>query len=106
MEILMGADLFFETNKAQLDVFGNHAMAFDCNKLVAMNEASMKYNLEHKQTLLSLISDIRGVRINPKGIQDFVVRNLAGTIMCSNDKVVVYVDEDDRRFAIFENPKP
>lgn len=102
MEILMGADLFFETNKAQLDVFGNHAMAFDCNKLVAMNEASMKFNLEHKQTLLSLISDTRGVRINPKGIQDFVVRNLAGTIMCSNDKVVVYVDEDDRRFAIFE----
>lgn len=102
MEILMGVDLFFETNKAQVDVFGNHALAFDCNKLVAMNEASMKYNLEHKQTLLSLISDIRGVRINPKNIQDYVVRNLAGTIMCSNDKVVVYVDEDDRRFAIFE----
>ena len=44
----MGSDLYFETNKAQQDVFGNHATAFDCNMLVAMNESSMKYNTESK----------------------------------------------------------
>ena len=57
----MGSDLYFETNKAQQDVFGNHATAFDCNKLVAMNESSMKYNAENKQMLLSLIT-VREVR--------------------------------------------
>ena len=102
LEILMGSDLYFETNKAQQDVFGNHATAFDCNKLVAMNESSMKYNAENKQILLSLITDTKGVLINPKNVQSYKVRNLAGTIMMSNDEVVVYVDEDDRRFVVFE----
>ena len=32
----------------------------------------------------------------------YEVRNLAGTILMSNDKVVVFVDETDRRFVIFE----
>ena len=102
LEILMGSDLYFETNKAQQDVFGNHATAFDCNKLVAMNESSMKYNAENKQILLSLITDTKGVLINQKNVQSYKVRNLAGTIMMSNDEVVVYVDEDDRRFVVFE----
>ena len=101
-DILMGSDLYFETNKAQQDVFGPHAQAFDCTKLVAMNESSMKYNITNKDTLLSLISDEKGVQINPKNINVYEVRNLAGTIMMSNDKVVVYVDQDDRRFVIFE----
>jgi hypothetical protein len=102
LQILMGSDLYFETNKAQQDVFGNHATAFDCNKLVAMNESSMKYNAENKQILLSLITDTKGILINPKGVQSYKVRNLAGTIMMSNDEVVVYVDEDDRRFVVFK----
>ena len=102
LEILMGSDLYFETNKAQQDVFGDHAQAFNCNKLVAMNESSFEYNVKNKEILLSLIADIKGVRVNPKGVQDYKVRNLAGTIMMSNDKVVVYVDEDDRRFVVFE----
>ncbi len=102
LEILMGSDLYFETNKAQQDVFGKHAEALDCNKLVAMNESSMKYNAENKQILLSLITDTKGVLINPKNVQPYKVRNLAGTTMMSNDEVVVYVDEDDRRFVVFE----
>ena len=66
LEILMGSDLYFETNKAQQDVFGNHATAFDCNKLVAMIESPMKYNAENKEILLSLITDTKGVLISPK----------------------------------------
>jgi hypothetical protein len=102
LEILMGGDLYFETNKAQQDVFGNHAQAFNCNKLVVMNEVSMKYTAENTQLLLGLIADTAGVQINKKGIDTYEVRNLAGTVMLSNDKVVVYVDETDRRYAIFE----
>ena len=102
LEILMGSDLYFETNKAQQDVFGNHGQAFNCNKLVVMNEVSMKYTAENTQLLLGLIADEAGVLINKKGIDPYKVRNLAGAVMLSNDKVVVYVDETDRRYSIFE----
>ena len=67
-----------------------------------MNEVSMKYTAENTQLLLGLIADTAGVQINKKGIDTYEVRNLAGTVMLSNDKVVVYVDETDRRYAIFE----
>ena len=62
----------------------------------------MKYTAENTQLLLGLIADTAGVQINKKGIDTYEVRNLAGTVMLSNDKVVVYVDETDRRYAIFE----
>ena len=98
---LMGKKLYCETNNSSQDVYGTNATAYNSKKLVVMNESEAKLNFQNCGRLKSLITDVDGVKINPKYVNHYDIRNLAGTIIFTNEKVPVVIGKNDRRFVPF-----
>jgi len=98
---MMGEDLCYETADAAATVFGSFADAYDRKKLVIMNESQSRDNFKNQNKLKALLTDETGLTINKKYQQPYSIRNIAGTIFCTNDSVPVNVTIDDRRMVIF-----
>ena len=98
---MMGEDLCYDTADAASTVFGAFADAYDRKKLVIMNESQSTVNFKNQNKLKALVTDETGLSINKKHQHAYLVRNIAGTIFCTNDSVPVNVTTDDRRMVIF-----
>ena len=106
LRVLMGDTVFFETNNAESDIFGQFASAFDRTKLVVSNESESKTNFKNLSRLKSLITDETGLKVNRKYHNAYGITNLAGTMITTNEKVAVYLGLKDRRFVVYKtNPK-
>ena len=106
LRVLMGNTVFFETNNAAEDIFGQFASAYDRTKLVVSNESESKTNFKNLSRFKSLITDETGLKVNRKYQNPYGITNLAGTIITTNEKVAVYLGQNDRRFVVYKtNPK-
>ena len=85
-------------------IFDKHSLAFENRKLVVLNEADMAYCKSNSRELKGCITDVSKT-VQPKYIQPYDIRNLAGVIFTSNDPVVVLIEADDRRYCVYHTNK-
>lgn len=107
-----GKSLF---GRAMVDLFGQHAITVTAGRLGASqfnselqdvalilgDEAVRSRDVKAINILKTLISDPEMI-IESKGVNAFSAPNHLKVILTSNEKSAVFLDQDDRRYAVFE----
>ena len=74
---------------------------FVVNKLfVIVEEVQMKTRRESLNAMKPMITNVR-LEVEPKGVDKYMIDNIANWFFCTNFKDAVIKDRNDRRFAIF-----
>jgi hypothetical protein len=97
---VLGQSLFYTTDNASRDIYGDFSTALEGRLLVKQEECSGALNRAESGKLKALISQTDAT-INRKGIQSYSIKKYARIVMTTNEAVPVKIEPGDRRFAIF-----
>ena len=97
----MFGDYFFNTNRAEEDVFGKFNGHLKKILLMKFEEASFLVNKKNESSLKSLITCNRQAYEN-KGIDPITLDNYFNIIMTTNNEIPVHIEQTDRRFVLIK----
>jgi len=102
---VLGKAHYFYTSNVN-DIFGTHAEGTEGKLLVILNEMDIGATKSITSAFKSYITEDT-LRVNPKNLRPFDVRNLALVGVLSNEESPIFIDsrEGDRRWYIFEGNK-
>lgn len=94
-------DYFFNTNRAEEDVFGKFNGHLKKVLLMKFEEASFLVNKKNESSLKSLITCTRQAYEN-KGIDPITLDNYFNIVMTTNNEIPVHIEQTDRRFVLIK----
>lgn len=99
---VMGKAHYFYTSNVN-DIFGTHAEGTEGKLFVILNEMDIGSTKAITSAFKSYITE-DSLRVNPKNIRPFDVKNLALVGVLSNEESPIFIDsrEGDRRWNIFQ----
>jgi len=102
---VMGKAHYFYTSNVN-DIFGTHAEGTEGKLFVILNEMDIASTKAITSAFKSYITE-DSIRVNPKNIRPFDVKNLALVGVLSNEESPIFIDsrEGDRRWFIFQGNK-
>lgn len=97
----MFGEYFFNTNRAEEDVFGKFNGHLKKILLMKFEEASFLVNKKNESSLKSLITCNRQAYEN-KGIDPITLDNYFNIVMTTNNDIPVHIEQTDRRFVLIK----
>jgi len=98
---LMGKATYLETSNAERDIFEKHSLALQGRKLVFINEMNKNIHKSYEDRMKGLITDT-SLYLRPLHKQAYEVDNLAGFVLAGNNRLLVLVKQNERRFVLVE----
>jgi len=92
-------DYFFNTNRAEEDVFTRFNGHLKKSLLLKFEEASFLVNKKNESALKSLITCSRQAYEN-KGVDPVTLDNYFNIVMTTNNEIPIHVEQTDRRFVL------
>ncbi len=99
-ERVMGSTHYFETSNPLDTIFGTHSTQPEGKKLIFVDEMESSIQRKVSERLKSNITN-PAMTINPKGVQEYTVKHLAGYVFAGNG-FIVKIEEGDRRFVLYD----
>lgn len=97
-EVLMGNDLYKETNQPEHDLFAEHTNAMERKKLVILDEADVfRFHAKICPLITNMETRVRKMYMNPTKIS-----NYAQLAILTNNSVPVKISPSDRRYVVFD----
>ena len=96
---LMGKVTYLETSNAERDIFEKHSLALQGRKLVFINEKNKNIHKNYEDRMKGLITDT-SLYLRPLHKQAYEVDNLAGFVLAGNNRLLVLVKQNERRFVL------
>lgn len=100
---LMGEKKVFETSSPEEYVWGKFNGVMADAFFVNCNELEFKAQQEAESKIKTLITDVKGLRINEKGIKSFALDSFHRFMFSSNKQVPLKTHSNDRRHKIIRS---
>lgn len=94
-------DKYYTELESSKQLFGSHCCVEKEQIFICVNEAKGKDNYENSDILKSRITT-NTLKINPKGIQEFMIENYCDYIMTTNNNNAVNLHDKSRRYLYIE----
>ncbi len=97
-EVLMGNELYNETNSPDTDIFGTFTTFFERKKLVVLDEANC---FKYHEKLCPLITNLK-TTIRRKYLHPFDINNYSQIAILTNNDLPVKISPSDRRYVVLD----
>lgn len=98
---IIGQEYYHETSNVEKDLLSQFANGRKDKLLVNIDEASGKVTFKFIEEIKNMITSSR-INYEPKGVNRFTISNFNRFIGTTNNDLPFKIEEDDRRFVVFE----